>query len=202
MRTLNLLALALLFSTPLMAQDYLDKIAQQACDCLYKVSDTLPEDRFNLELGLCIINASTPYSKQLKKDHGIKIENIDTEGEKLGRLIGVRMAGICSERLLKVASRTSGDSEIPPPPPLGEYIGNITRIETEFFVVFSVKDESGKTSRFLWLTNIETKSDLVSQYQMLTGKEVKIGYEIQDIFDPKIGEYRRFNVIRSLEIAK
>jgi len=78
-------------------------------------------------------------------------------------------------------------------------IGKITQIERDVFVVFSVFDNSGKSMKFYWLTSVESNIDLANNYKTLIETDVKIKYITQEFFDPKIGEYRNFNVIEKIE---
>lgn len=89
---LYLIALISIFSTSsIFAQDYLTKINYESCEFLSAIEETEDRDQFNLELGLCIIEASMPYKKELKKDHNIDLENINEDGTRLGELIGIKM---------------------------------------------------------------------------------------------------------------
>lgn len=48
-------------------------------------------------------------------------------------------------------------------------------------------------------TSVSSTIDLPSNYQSLLGKSTTITYESKDIFDPKIGEYRRFKVMTQIK---
>ncbi len=200
MKTTLFLLLFAFSAFTLRAQDYMDKIAQKSCECLDKVPDTLKTDEFNLKLGICMIEASTPYKKQLKKDHGINIDNIDTDGEKLGRLIGIKMASTCPNALLKLTQKPSDEDIAAAVEKTAE--GLITKLENDFFVVLSLKDETGKTHRFYWLTFIESGMELTTKYRSVVGESVVITYKVQNFFDPKIEEYRDFNIISKLDVVR
>lgn len=86
-------------STLAFSQDYLDEIALKACGCINTVSDTLAPKKFNLELGLCIINAAIPYKKELKKDFNIDLNIADSQVDELGQIIGLRMKTVCPDTL-------------------------------------------------------------------------------------------------------
>ena len=156
MKNLNLYPILLLviFSAPaLFAQDYITKITHQSCECLSEISETEDSDRFNLELGLCIINASTPYKKELKRDHNIDLDNINVDGTRLGELIGIKMAGVCPEEILRMTN-TSDDEDYEE---MSNYVsGTVTKIEKEQFVVLSLKDDSGKTLKLYWFCLLYT----------------------------------------------
>jgi len=190
------LTLALLFSTTCVsAQDYMDKIVAQTCECGKNINDTINQKQMFMEIGICMIKVAEPYKKQLKKDHNINLDNIDQEGEALGKLIGMKMASTCPEVLRKIteqADKKSAESgqEV--------FTGRVIKIEKDFFVIFTVNDES-KTLKFYWLTNAESNIDLLNQYAELLTKEVKVKYKITSLFDPKINDYRNFNVIEKIE---
>jgi len=173
----------------------MDKIVAQTCECGKNINDTINQKQMFMEIGICMIKVAEPYKKQLKKDHNINLDNIDQEGEALGKLIGMKMASTCPEVLRKIteqADKKSAESgqEV--------FTGRVIKIEKDFFVIFTVNDES-KTLKFYWLTNAESNIDLLNQYAELLTKEVKVKYKITSLFDPKINDYRNFNVIEKIE---
>ncbi|MBC7450795.1 MAG: hypothetical protein H7259_04840 [Cytophagales bacterium] len=175
----------------------MDKIVKESCSCADNVSDTLQTEERNMQLGLCMINAAMPYKKQLKKDYDIDMDKIETEGEKIGRFFGLKMASVCPNVLMKMsqgAKEKEASSEVK------SIKGIITAIESDFFVTFSLKDNTGKVTKFYWLTFIESEIELVDSYKTMMGRSVEIQYEAQDFYDPKIQDYRLFNVILQLEL--
>lgn len=182
------------------SQDYMDEIATKACECLTTVSDTLEPDRFNMEIGLCMYEAATPYKKQLKKDYNIDLNRIDTQGEELGRIIGLKMASICPDALLKMANRFNSESTTELSE--SEFEGQIVGIDENKFVEFSVKEESGKITKFYWFTYVESNIELAINYKTLTDKFVRITFISQDYFDARIAEYRTINIIQKLELQE
>jgi len=203
MKQFYLLAATLFLACQIHAQDYMTKIAEKSCECLDKIPNNLPAEEFQMKLGLCMIDIAMPYKKQIKKDYGINMDNIAEEGGKLGGIIGVKMAGICPNAVMKMAqSVKDSKAEKAEKADLQSITGVITKIEKDFFVVFSIKDESGKTLKYYWLTSVETKLDLISSYASLIGKNVNITFENQEFFDPKIEDYRTFPVIKDLNQEK
>ncbi len=182
------------------SQDFMDVIVKKSCDCLEHISDTLKTEQFNMELGLCMIDASMPYKKQIKKSFDIDLDNISTEGEKLGRLIGMKMATVCPNALIKMSRKAKGQPESTNTEQTST--GTVTKIENDFFVVISLKDESGKVTRYYWLTFVESQLDLVNSYSTLIGKSLSISYESSEFFDPKLLEYRQFFIIKSIAVVK
>ena len=81
---LSILILALIATTTTaFSQNYMDEIAKETCKCLTQITDDLNPEKYAMELGLCMLNASNPYKKQLKKDFKIDLDKIDTHAEEL-----------------------------------------------------------------------------------------------------------------------
>ena len=180
------------------SQDYMTKIAEKSCECIKKISDTLDKDQFEIQLGLCIIDAAMPYKKQIKKEYGIDLDDIGSGnvGERIGKLIGLKMVGICPDGLIKIAQGIKTKKEETKTSLTMK--GEITKIDNDCFMVFSLKDETGKITKFYWLTFIESDIEMAGNYASLSGRQVKITYDIQDFFDAKIKEYRQFYIIKKI----
>jgi len=82
---------------------------------------------------------------------------------------------------------------------VGTVTGVITKIEQDFPVVFSLKDNQGKAIKLYWVDPVESEQDLPNTYSNLIGKTVEVKYKNKDMFDPKIGEYRQFKVISKIK---
>jgi hypothetical protein len=180
------------------AQEYLEKIARESCSCTKSVSDTGNTERMYMELGLCMIKAAEPYKKQLKKDYNINLDNMENEGEALGKVIGLKMATICPDVLIKLSQKESPGAKSAEPSQ-ESFQGRVTKIEKDFFVIFSVNDNAGKSLKFYWLTNTESNIELVNNYEKLFDKDVKVKYHSMMLFDPRISDYRYFNVLDKIE---
>ena len=198
MKTKLLIFLLITVSQACFAQVYLDKITEKACTCLKNTSDKDGQEVWQMELGLCIIEAAEPYKKELMKEHKIDLNKIDTQGEELGRLIGVRMASACPETLLNIAKK--GDLVNEDKTTEKTYEGQVTAVDDSKFIEFSVKDETGKINKFYWFTFIESGVELSSTYKNLVGKSVEITYITQEFFDARIAEYRPFYIVQKLEL--
>ena len=190
--------LLMVFCVDVFPQAYMEQIVKEACECLNEVPDTLPKDEMNMKLGLCMIRAAQPHEKQLKKEHGISFAKMDRDGEKLGRIIGVKMALKCPDVLLKLTEQIEGDD-------VNESVatfsteGTITKIDVGQFITFMIKDGDGKSYKYLWLSPVESSLDMANDYQTFTGKKVWVEYGEKTLFDPRINEYRSFRMIASLE---
>jgi len=151
---------------------------------------------------MCIIEAAIPYKKQLLKDHDIDMDQIDVYGEKLGMLIGVKLASVCPNTLLRVTKLSNaGNAEEPEEIDDIQIVnGRVTKIEDEQFVIFSVKDETNRVSKYYWLSGIESDFDITSDYMELLNKDVIITYESIELFDPRIQVYRQFKIISEIKV--
>lgn len=197
----------ILLTNQTFAQAYLDKISKECCKAMQEMPSGMSSEEYQMQLGLKMLAIAAPYKKQLKKNHNIDFSKIDEDGKKLGELIGAKMAEVCPEVFVKMLTdnpdmlkeeETAVQAEETLAPQ--SEIGTITKVENENFVVFSVKNEVGKTSKFYWLTHFEANTDIAAPYEKLVGKKVNIQYDTYNFFDPKIEDYRQFFVITKLNI--
>lgn len=182
------------------AQDFMDKITQKSCECLDNIDENLEKSQFNMELGVCMIEASMPYKKQLKKEYKIDLERIETSGEDLGRLIGVKMATACPNSLLRMVNKSQGDEEVSAGDEESVINGKVTAINAEKFVEFTIEDNDGKQTVCYWFSFVESDINLINQYNLLKNKQVRVSVVSQEMFDARINEYRMVNVIKELQI--
>ncbi|PIB36020.1 hypothetical protein BFP72_11750 [Reichenbachiella sp. 5M10] len=183
------------------SQKYMDKLLVESCECVDKIDIDLELQQYNLQLGLCMLEAAQPYQKQLLKDYEIDIAHIDTngQGEKLGRMIGVKMASVCPNTLLALSNKMNPQPS--PEPSIQVATATVSQIDHDPFVVFTLKDSYDKEVKYYWLSPVESDLELIQNYPALLDKKVSIRYETQELFDPKIEVYRDFNVIQEINLA-
>ena len=193
MKTLLLLIAMTIGNNAAIAQDYMVSAVKRTCGCVEKISPMMAQDRVNVQMGLCILQSFGSEDKEkFLKDFGLDFNNSPRDGEKIGALVGTHMASQCPETLANVAMMTKAGSG-------GTARGVVTRVDTQGFVIFSIKEDNGNSSRFIWLHPFSSTMDLPNTYQGLVGKTVEVRFETKDIFDPKIGEYRPFKIITGLK---
>ena len=205
MKNLHLYIIAIFcflnFNSIFSQKDYMSIITEKSCECLSEIDETPNTDKFNMQFGLCIIEAATPYKKQLKADHNIDLDKIDKQGEKLGQLIGFRMASVCPDEILRASKDAIEEAE--DEDELYYITGSVVNIEKEQFVIISVKnDDDGKTSKYYWLDYVDSEMDLQIEYNNLSGKRIELYYSIDELFDARIDEYKSFNIIEGIELIK
>lgn len=210
MKRILILPLFLFSINLLLAQDYLNEVAKEVCECVSKIEDgTNPRD-IEMKFGLCMITSAKPYQKKIKKDFKIDLDNLNAnDGAELGKVIGVKVAAQCPDVFMKMYNKIHEAEDMPPPPLLqpGELAqasetisGVVTKIEDGNFIVFSLKDDKGKVIKLYWMDFISSDMDLVTDYANLLEKSVEVSYTRHDYFDPKIKEYRQYFVITELKL--
>lgn len=189
-----------MFSSGLYSQTYMDKVAEGACECIESVSDTLSAKEYEIKLGLCMLSASEPYMKKIKKDLNIDFTK-EGDAEKFGEKVGYKMASICPGQLMKAFENTNVDFE-DDNQYVDSYYGEITAVKTESFIVFSMETTDGKNIKLYWITRAESNLDLANNYESLIGKTVEAYAHLAEIFDPRINEYRYVNILDELKVAQ
>lgn len=199
----NIFFTVLLVSISLTAfsQDYMDEITRKTCECIENIEEGTESEQFKMKIGLCMLQAAEPHQKKLKKDHGINWDKIDTQGEKLGRIIGMKMAATCPDALLALAGKDDDEEESRK---IDEsfkntFEGEVSSIDGEVFKVFSVTHENGNVSKFYWFTMAASNFTITNNYQLLLEEKVVITYRTEEMFDARIGEYRPFNIITRID---
>ncbi|NNM15883.1 MAG: hypothetical protein HKO56_04420 [Bacteroidia bacterium] len=77
--------------------------------------------------------------------------------------------------------------------------GEITDINTDNFVVFTLEEENSVQKKYYWFSSVKADLNIVSEYKSLLNKRVILYYQPEEFFDPKIDEYRIFNKIVEIE---
>ncbi|MFZ6844990.1 hypothetical protein [Undibacterium sp. RuTC16W] len=175
------------------AEDYLDVVTSKSCACIDKIPSNADKRNLKMQMGFCMLEAFSKDDKdKFKKEFNLDFYQLDKNGEKIGTIVGMRMATQCPKTVMAMANADKqADSDM--------LNGTITKIEKDNFATFFLKDNEGKTTKLYWLGPVQTTMDLPTIYQTLVGKTVEVQYENKDIFDPKIGEYRQFKVITKLK---
>lgn len=190
-----------LFSIFLFSQDFKKSIAQEACKCVKEnVKDDMSEKQVQLKFGICLMKVTAPYKKEIKKEFGIDLDDYSKKESmyELGRQMGLIMAQECPEvfeRFIKDEDLETTEENS------GEQLmhGEIAKIEKDSFVVFYLKGDNNILTKFYWISNVDSNIELEKKYNELTGKKVDVVYYSAEIFDYKINEYRKVNILQTLK---
>ena len=190
------------------AQKYLDDIAKETCKCSENIKIEPGSEEFFMEFGLCMFEAAGPYKKKIKKELGIDLFGGEAEGEKLGQLIGARMAEHCPAFLLSMAANMEemmedeGDFaeeeyEEKEESELSFIEGEITDISLGQVVSFTITNDEGSDEYYL-LAPIETDMNIEEEFESLKGKKVMVNAYKMDIFNGKTAKFETVNMLDSI----
>jgi hypothetical protein len=190
----------ILCSTLLSAQDVLDKISRSTCDCLLELDrKEYKGEALQMQLGLCMMKASAPYEKELRKQYKVDFSRLDAgAGEKLGELVGMRLVGVCPEFLQIVAEMESTPAPAAVEQVAATVTGVVTGLRDRQFSTVLVKDVSGRTVELLRLEHFQN-ADLLAGASA-TGVKGTFQYTVRELYDPVAGTYRSHNVLVGLEL--
>jgi hypothetical protein len=185
------------------AQGYLDTVTLKTCECVDQYDAASSQTNFQVYLGLCVINSSQPFMKQLEKQKGIKADDMNEGVKKIGEMVGERMVVLCPKSIEKITtemSKESSSSAIAEATSME--VGTITAIDKNGFVIFTIKNEEGKSSKLYWLSEVQSDIDLITKFESLLNKQVEASYTLSELFDHKSLEYRVFKVLSSMNLKK
>src|SRR5690606_4308619 len=192
-----LIALIISFVTT-NAQDVIDTMAQEVCNCMTdrNVLDINDQQKLITAVGICIAESYTTHQQQVSTELGIDELNDET-GHALGNKVGVRMMKYCPDYLMKmgqVASQnTSGKST---------YVlnGKVDSMEKGDFITYKLKDSEGKIHKLLWYQHFKGSDDLIDDPKKLVGKNVSVTLKDVECYIPKAQAYYSIKEIVELKM--
>jgi len=192
-----LIALIISFVTT-NAQDVIDTMAQEVCNCMTdrNVLDINDQQKLITAVGICIAESYTTHQQQVSTELGIDELNDET-GHALGNKVGVRMMKYCPDYLMKmgqVASQnTSGEST---------YVlnGKVDSMEKGDFITYKLKDSEGKIHKLLWYQHFKGSDDLIDDPKKLVGKNVSVTLKDVECYIPKAQAYYSIKEIVELKM--
>ncbi|MDZ4666627.1 MAG: hypothetical protein SGJ00_01970 [bacterium] len=179
--------LSVCFFTLIQAQEVLDSIAEHSCECIKTLDlKNMPKEKLTIELGLCMMKSAQPYEKKLKQDYGIDMKKVDKgDGEKLGRLVGLKMASNCAsfaDLITRITSDEAATLSID---------GTITEFVTDQFLSIVIKDSDGRDQKIIWLEYFKNSEKLLANGK---NKNVSIEYQERELYNPKFKDYIKYKV--------
>jgi hypothetical protein len=137
------------------------------------------------------------YTKELN-EAGVVFDssNAEESGRKLGEKVGLNMVKFCPEVLMALADsqglldETDNTEMIDKSTFLEDKSinGVIKKMEGDDIVTLVVKDESGKTQKFLWLENFSGSYKLIES-KIVNKLKVMVYYKSIEVYSPKLKEY-------------
>ncbi len=99
-----------LFASGILAQDVLDKASDKTCDCIEdKIKKNMDSEKLTMVLGLCMLDASSDYKKEVKKKYKIDLTN-EAGFAEFAELLGERMASRC-DKFMEIVFQMVGDED-------------------------------------------------------------------------------------------
>ena len=197
------LILPLLTTIPLQSQEIIDQMASDACDCMNEkdLSDKSAEE-IQMELSLCLMQKISSYQKQLQEQLKVNISD-QKDMQDLGQKIGLKMVTICPETMMKMAQVQSATApSAPEEAETYQLEGTVTGIEGDEFTFLVLKDESGRTQKFLWLRYFDGSDAFAGNPGSAVGKKVRLIYAPIECYSPKLNEYLQRNEIKALKVIE
>lgn len=182
------------------AQDVLDAIAEEACSCTREVGVSMASpDEFQMQLGLCILQACSPREKELKKQYSFTLADFsenEKKAEEFGMQVGMRMAFKCPELFVGTeVTEMDEESDLELPEDMNSFFveGVLTAIEPGQFNTLVVRDDTGKVHRVLWLTFFENSELFATTAQV--GSRVTVEFYEDMFYNPALSEYEWQKII-------
>lgn len=174
-----------------------DKMAQEICDCITTSDVDLDnEEDLKLKLGMCMMQSISSNEKPLRKA-GITIEDeddISTFAEDLGLIMATKCPAVFMGFAKKELEENRKEKTV-----TQTLTGTISEVEEGSFVTLIIKDEEGRSHNVLWLEFFENADEVKESYSKLKGMSVSVEYYEKEYYNPKIEDYAKVKVLRSVE---
>ncbi|MCO6493475.1 MAG: hypothetical protein J5I98_33955 [Phaeodactylibacter sp.] len=193
---------AALSGLPLSAQDLLDKLADESCDCISKQDvDNMSKEQMQMQLSLCMMEAVGKYPEAFQKEFGNLNPSDQAAMNKFAEQIGMKMAFKCPAVLMKVAD-VQTQAQAAPAATLQVLTGTIKAIDGEEFATVTLTDEQGRAHKLLWLRYFKGSERFVSEPSKVIGSKVQVKVESVEYYSPKAKDYYGRKEIREVAFLK
>ena len=98
------------------------------------------------------------------------------------------MVKFCPEALMMLADKDDDEDVVKPKEIEFSVPGKLKTISGEELSIVSLKDENGKTQKFVWLNNFEGSDRLINS-KKIKNLKVNLSYKNVELFSPKLKEY-------------
>lgn len=190
-----LLVTNLSFSQVNSKEDLVNVLSNQTCDCLN--TKDLTETNLELTLGVCIIQSIQKNKEESEKYFAKNILSNEENMTEIAESIGVQLALECPKFTSLISDMNYDDEAMDE-----EYLsltGKIVAVNSEQFMTFKLKQDSGKTVNFLILEDFDN-SYLLFDSVIKPSDTVEISYYEATLYDAKIKKFVPFYIV--LDIIK
>ncbi len=176
-------------------EDLVDVLSNQTCDCLN--TKDLTETNLELTLGVCIIQSIQKNKEGVEKYFGKDILSNEDSMTEIAESIGVKLAMECP-KFTSLISDMSYEDEAMDEENLS-LSGKIVAVNSEQFMTFKLKQDSGKTITFLVLEDFDN-SYLLLDSVIKPSDTVEISYYEATLYDAKVKKFTSYKIV--LDIIK
>ncbi len=173
------------------AQEDFKGIAEETCACIQK-KDLSNASKKSIEVALSLCMFEVIQARHIEVDM--------SDGDamrKFGEKVGMQMAPICPDIFTKLME----DAAPPQTATTNETVSGIIKsIEEKEFLFITLKDESNKEIRLVWLRHVAGADEFLNDYKKLIGKKVTITYQIFELFNAQAKGYFGYKMITALTL--
>lgn len=200
--TTALLGAMMLLAQPVLAQDVLDILAGNACECISKKdTDQMSMEDLQMQLSMCLMESVGKNQEAFTREYGELDISDQAAMQDFAQKIAMRMVTKCPQVMMKVASTSQGmpqSSETPKTATILE--GVFQGVSGSEMAVIEIKEANGRTQKLLWMSYFQGSDQLISNPASLKGKAVTVEYETIEVYSPKAKEYFDRKKITSLKV--
>lgn len=171
------------------AQDLIDILAKETCECLESKNFKATEDatKMKIDVGICVLEAYNRHDVEAKDELGLS--TLDQEsGRQLGTKIGFKMVNYCPELVMKMGLKVA-EEEKASGPAVVTLSGKIHRMEEGDFISYFLKADDGKTYKLLWYKNFKGSEEFLENPKKLVGRNVQVAVAEVECYIPKAKGY-------------
>lgn len=199
MKKILFIALAFI-ATDAYSQDIIDTFAKESCECINKnVPDlkALKPGEMKSQFLSCFFKSYGEHSAELKNENKLQVGD-EAAMEVFGEQVAMKMLNYCPDVLMKFGEDVTDDDTAATTEKSGAVEGEVTEIKSEQFVTVAVKDKNARVHQLLLLTYFDTASAF-TENQVKKKDKVSVSYIEQELYDPKLKEFRYFKIITDLK---
>ncbi|NJC26029.1 hypothetical protein [Neolewinella antarctica] len=199
------LLLVILPSISLLAQEtsaqYYTDVAEKTCTCMTdKNAASMSTQQLQTQLGVCMITYVSGDMARYEKLFGAMDFTDQRKMESFGQQVGIQMMNFCPDIMMTVAGNAppSGASVSSTKSLVSKLVatGTFVGVNKAALAEITIKQDNGPALKLTWL-EYWPGSESIGE---LAGKQVKVGYDLRDLYDAASDDYVTRKVITNLEV--
>lgn len=191
-------------------QTLTDTLVDELCQCVMEeVTSEASAETIKMELGLCMITMTTGRTEEIQAEMGIDLNSpggFREFGEKIGGILALK----CEKFVELLFQAKEGESSLADEAIADKkevsrsshqvFDGKVTKLKGREILILKVKGAEGEVE-FYCLEEFEGANVLKFGAELI-GKEVKIEYNISNLYNPDTFEFEERKVINSIRLKK